>query len=66
VWASRYSAQCTSAKVSRIDTSTGRETPVATVSASGYCGLLFDPQGLTFTHGALYFLTATRLYRVQP
>lgn len=66
VWSSRTSAQCTSAKVSRIDAVTGKETPVATVRASGYCGLLFDPRGLTFTHGALFFLGATRLYRVQP
>jgi len=35
VWASRYSAQCTSAKVSRIDASTGRETPIATVPEIG-------------------------------
>jgi len=39
---------------------------IATVAASGYCSLLFDPQGLTFSKGALYFLSGTRLYRVQP
>ena len=39
---------------------------IATVAASGYCSLLFDQQGLTFSKGALYFLSGTRLYRVQP
>jgi hypothetical protein len=39
-------------KVSRIDAVTGRETVVTNVPASGYCSLLFDPQGLTFTQGA--------------
>jgi hypothetical protein len=39
---------------------------IAKVVASGYCGLILDPQGLTFTRGALYFLNGTRLYRVQP
>jgi hypothetical protein len=66
VWKSRYSAQCTSAKVTRIDAATGRQTPIATVPSSGYCSLLFDPQGLTFTRGALYFLSGTKLYRVRP
>jgi hypothetical protein len=66
VWASAYSGQCTSEKVSRIDAATGRETAVVAVPAAGYCSLLFDPQGLTFTHGALYFLSDARLYRVQP
>jgi hypothetical protein len=66
IWASRYSGQCTKAKVSRLDATTGRETVIAKVVASGYCGLILDPQGLTFTRGALYFLNGTRLYRVQP
>ena len=66
IWAGRYSAQCTKANVSRLDTTSGRETVIATVAASGYCSLLFDPQGLTFSKGALYFLSGTRLYRVQP
>jgi hypothetical protein len=66
IWAGRYSAQCTKAKVSRLDTTTGRETVIATVATSGYCSLIFDPQGLTFSKGALYFLSGTRLYRVQP
>jgi len=66
VWAARYSAQCTSVKVSRIEAATGRETVIATVPASGYCSLLFDPQGLSFTKGAFYFLSGTRLYRVRP
>jgi hypothetical protein len=66
VWEGRYTPQCTSAKVTRIDAATGHQTPVATVPSSGYCSLLFDPQGLTFTHGALYFLSGTKLYRVRP
>ena len=66
VWESGHTPQCTSAKVTRIDAATGRQTAVATVPSSGYCSLLFDPQGLTFTHGALYFLSGTKLYRVRP
>ena len=66
VWAGARSAQCTSEKVTRIDPLTGHETPLATVAASGYCSLLFDPHGLTFSNGALYFLSGTRLYRVRP
>lgn len=66
VWASRYSAQCTSAKVTRIDATTGRRTLIATVPSSGDCSLLFDPQGLTFVNGALYFLSGSKLYRVRP
>jgi hypothetical protein len=66
IWAHTHSAQCTGLKVSRIDSTTGRETVVVTVRASGFCSLLFDPEGLTFTRGALYFLTDTRLYRVRP
>jgi len=65
VWATASPAQCTSAKVSRIDATSGRETTIATVPATGYCSLLFDPQGLTFTRGALYFLTENTLYRVR-
>jgi hypothetical protein len=45
---------------------TGREKVVATVAASGYCSLIFDPRGLTFSNGALYFLSGARLYRVKP
>ncbi len=66
VWEGRYSAQCTSARVTRIDAATGRQTLIATVPSSGYCSLLFDPQGLTFTRGALYFLSGKNLYRVRP
>ena len=66
VWSSTSAAQCTSAKVSRIDATTGRETTIATVPSSGFCSLLFDPQGLTFAHGALYFLNGSTLERVQP
>ncbi len=66
VWAGRYSGQCTKARVSRLDTTTGREAFVATVPASGYCSLIFDPQGLAFSNGALFFLSGSRLYRVQP
>jgi hypothetical protein len=66
IWASRYSGHCTKAKVSRLDTTAGRETVIATVAGSGYCSLILDPQGLTFSKGALYFLSETRLYRVQP
>lgn len=65
-WAGRYSAQCKSERVSQIDATTGREKVVATVAASGYCSLIFDPQGLTFFNGELYFLSGSRLYRVQP
>ena len=65
-WAGPRSAQCTSESVSRIDPATGRATVVATVAATGYCSLLFDPQGLTFSKGALYFLSGSRLYRVRP
>jgi hypothetical protein len=65
-WAGRYSGQCKSEKVSRINPTTGREKTVATIAASGYCSLLFDPQALTFFNGALYFLSGSRLYRVQP
>ena len=39
---------------------------LSTVPASGYCSLLFDPHGLTFSRGALYFLDGSRLYRVTP
>lgn len=66
VWASRYSAECTREKVSRIDPRTGREQAITTVAASGYCSLLLDPQGLTFSNGALFFLSGPRLYRVRP
>jgi hypothetical protein len=66
IWASRYSAQCVKAKVSRLDATTGRETVIARVGTSGYCSLILDPQGLTFSKGALYFLSGTKLYRVQP
>lgn len=65
-WAGRNSAQCRNEIVTRIDPATGREHRVATVAASGYCSLLFDPQGLTFTHGSLFFLSGSRLYRVRP
>jgi hypothetical protein len=66
VWSGPRSAWCTRMKVSRIDAVTGRKTVVTNVPASGYCSLLFDPQGLTFTNGAFYFLSGTKLYRVQP
>jgi hypothetical protein len=66
VWAARSSSQCRSESVVRIDPVSGRETAVATVAASGYCSLLFDPQGLTVADGALYFLSGSRLYRVGP
>jgi hypothetical protein len=66
IWASPYSGQCTHAKVTRLDPTTGRENVIATVALSGYCSLIFDPQGLTFAKGALYFLSGRRLYRVQP
>jgi hypothetical protein len=66
VWSKANPAQCTSATASRIDATTGRVATIATVPSSGYCSLLFDPQGLTYTHGALYFLSGTKLYRVQP
>jgi hypothetical protein len=65
IWAGRRSAQCTSERVSRIDPTTGHVRAVATVAASGYCSLLFDPQGLAFSNGALYFLSGSRLYRVR-
>lgn len=65
VWAGPRSAQCTKENVTRIDPATGRETAVATVAASGYCGLLFDPKGIAFSNGALFFLSGTRLYRVR-
>jgi hypothetical protein len=45
IWDSRYSAQCIKAKVSRLDATTGRETVIATVAASGYCSLILDPLG---------------------
>jgi hypothetical protein len=66
IWAGRYSAQCKSETVSQIDPTTGREKIIATVAASGYCGLILDPQGLTFFKGTLYFLSGSRLYRVRP
>jgi hypothetical protein len=66
VWAGRRSGQCASAKVSELDATTGRATTVATVPASGDCGLLFDPQGLAYVGGAVYFLDGSRLYRVRP
>lgn len=65
-WAGRYSAQCKNEVVSRINPLNGRESEVATASASGFCSLLFDPQGLTFFRGSVYFLSGTRLYRVRP
>ena len=66
VWAGRFSAQCTSENVSRIDPATGHESVIATAAASGCCSLLLDPQGLTFSNGALYFLSGSRLYRIRP
>jgi hypothetical protein len=66
VWAGPRSGQCASVKVSELDATTGRATTIATVPTSGYCGLLFDPQGLAFFEGALYFLDGSRLYRVRP
>jgi hypothetical protein len=65
-WDGRYSAQCKSERVSQIDPATGHEKVVATVAASGYCSLILDPRGLTFSDGALYFLSGTRLYRIRP
>lgn len=64
VWAARDSAQCSKETISRIDPATGRERVLATVPASGDCSLLLDPQGLTFSNGALFFLSGSRLYRV--
>jgi hypothetical protein len=66
IWAAPNSSQCTGEKVTRIDPLTGREDAVATVAASGYCSLLFDPQGIAFARGALFFLSGARLYRVLP
>jgi hypothetical protein len=66
IWAGANSAQCTGMKVSRIAAATGRETNVATVAATGFCSLIFAPDGLTFIRGALFFLSSTRLYRITP
>jgi hypothetical protein len=58
---------CTKEHIVRIDPATGRETTIATVPVLDTCGnLVLEPAGLTYFHGAVFFLDGPRLYRVRP
>jgi hypothetical protein len=68
LWAiANHGVVCTKERVLRIDAATGRETTIATVPVLDTCGnLVLEPAGLTYFHGAVFFLDGPRLYRVRP
>lgn len=66
VWVAGGNRHCNHELVVRFDPATGRAFPVANV-ATGSCEPLgYDPQGLLFSHGSLFFVDEPWLHRIRP
>jgi hypothetical protein len=67
LWTVVSSTGCRTDRVVTIDPRTGALKTVARVAEVDTCdSLAFDPQGLAFAGGALYFLDEPKLYRIRP
>jgi hypothetical protein len=66
IWAAGTGVRCADEHVFRIDPATGRTTRVASVPTGSCEPLGGDPQGITFTGGAVYFLDPPWLHRIRP
>jgi len=66
IWAAGANLKCTHEHVMRIDPATGNATRVANI-ATGSCEPLgYDPQGLLWADGALFFVDQPWLHRIRP
>ena len=66
VWVAGANRRCNHELVVRVDPGTGRASPVANV-ATGSCEPLgYDPQGLIFSRGSLFFVDEPWLHRIRP
>lgn len=66
IWAAGANPTCTHEHVLRIDPATGSAKRVANI-ATGSCEPLgYDPEGLLWADGALFFVDQPRLHRITP
>lgn len=67
LWTVVPDTDCRTDRVVAIDPRTGALKTVARVTELDTCNsLAFNPQGLAFAGGALYFLDEPKLYRIRP
>ena len=67
LWTVVSDTGCRSDRVVAIDPRTGAPSTVARVTELDTCdSLAYNPQGLAFDGGALYFLDEPKLYRIRP